>query len=315
MVVMTGMTRVHVVLNVGPDVSEGRFRFWLAVLGGLMLPLPLIWLSLSLFGGSATRASRSLALVPMLSPSEREGTLTYGRECRTHGDCDPRLRCFSTPTLDSNHCVDSRCVTDENCPEGFSCHTYPVKSRQEGIRVCSVVGLRREGEVCSSWTRDPEYGCARGLLCHTRCGRPCEPDNPSTCPEGFFCEGAREGAACQPTCEGLTCPEGQQCIGVGGRRSICAKVHGRNCQSEPCGPSQYCSVSVYPQPVHEVWMRCTQACGLEGKPPCPEGHVCERHQCLSRCSPNGGTSCDEGFRCAGSPAAPWVCTPDVPSSL
>ncbi len=287
------------------------------VLGGILLPLPLLWLFSSLPGSHAARASRTptLALVPMLPPAEREGTLTYGRECRTHGDCDPRLRCFSTPTLESRYCVDSRCVTDKHCPEGFSCQTYPVRQRQELIRACSAVGLRQEGEVCRAWTRDPEYGCERGLLCHERCGRPCTPSDPSTCPEGFFCEEARAGAACQPTCEGRACPEGQWCIGVGGRRSICAKVHGRNCQSEPCGPGQHCSVSAYPQPAREVWMQCTQTCGLEGTPPCPEGSACEDNQCLARCSPDGRAECDEGFKCTGPPGALAVCTPDVPSAL
>lgn len=186
-------------------------------------------------------------------------------------------------------------------------------SPAELIRVCSLVGSRQEGEMCHAWTRDPEYGCERGLLCHTRCGRPCEPGDPSTCPEGFFCEEARAGAACQPTCEGRTCPEGQRCIGVGGKRSLCAKVHGRDCQSEPCGPGQQCSVSAYPRPAREVWMQCTQTCGLEGKPPCPEGSVCEDNQCLTRCSPD--SRCAEGFKCAGPPSGPTVCMPDVPASL
>ncbi|EPX58215.1 hypothetical protein D187_004252 [Cystobacter fuscus DSM 2262] len=62
-------------------------------------------------------------------------------------------------------------------------------------------------------------------------------------------------------------------------------------------------------------MQCTQTCGLEGTPPCPEGSVCEDNQCLARCSPDGRAECDEGFKCTGPPDGPTVCTPDVPSAL
>ncbi|ATB44299.1 hypothetical protein CYFUS_009786 [Cystobacter fuscus] len=294
--------------------GDGRIRTWLAVLGSLLLPVPLVWLFVSLPGGYSMRTAQTpaLTLVPMLPPAEREGTLTYGRECRTHDDCDSQLRCFSSLTLESRYCMDSDCVVDKHCPEGFSCQTYPVRQRPELIRICSVVGRRQEGELCSEWTRDPERGCERGLLCHTRCGRPCDPDDPSTCPEGFFCEKARAGAACQPTCEGRACPEGERCIGVGGKRSICARVHGKDCQSEPCAPGQYCSVSTYPQPAREVWMQCTQGCGRKGAPACPEGTICEDNQCLARCSPDG--RCDEGFKCTDLPEGPAVCTLDIPRS-
>ena len=294
--------------------GPGQLKTWLVALGGILLPLPLLWLFSSLPGSHLSRASRTptLPVLPMLPQAEREGTLTYGRECRTHDECDPRLRCFSAPTLESSYCVDSRCLTDQHCPENSACQTFPVRKRQELIRICSAVGIRQEGELCSEWTRDPEDACERGLLCRMRCGRPCEPDDPSTCPEGFFCAEAREGASCQPTCEGLVCPEGERCVRLGRRLSVCARVHGRDCQADPCGPRQSCSVSTYPPPARELWMQCTQACGRKGRPECPEGSVCEDYFCLARCSPEG--HCDEGFKCTRRPEGPAVCTPDIPGA-
>jgi hypothetical protein len=138
-------------------------------------------------------------------------------------------------------------------------------------------------------------------------------EDPTSCPEGYFCEEhpAAVGAACQPTCEGRTCPEGQQCVSVGGRASICAKVHGQNCKQAPCPEGQVCTLSDYPQPVDEVWMGCSQTCGPSKEdPPCPEGSVCELYRCRKTCTPGDSTACEPGYICKRSPEDRWLCRPD-----
>jgi hypothetical protein len=104
---------------------NGRFRIGLAVLSALLLLLPLLaffaftWMK-TLQDTSRVQAPR---VIPMLHPVEREGTLTYGRECQSDRDCDPRLRCFFSMVMQSSYCVDSGCMTDKHCPNDFSCQT------------------------------------------------------------------------------------------------------------------------------------------------------------------------------------------------
>ena len=295
---------------------EGRSGRWIAVLVGVLLPVPLVGLVFYILFEvpKNTSAPRGPVPIPMLSPVEREGTPTYRRECRTDSDCDPRLRCFFSMVTASRYCVDSRCMIDEDCQDGFSCQTYTTWSGKELIKACSLAGPRKEGEVCSAFTRELEYACEKGLICHTRCGRPCDLGKPTTCPEGFFCEEALEGAACQPTCEGRACPQGQRCVALGGHRSVCAKVHGQDCNSVSCGLGQVCSVRAYPQSGHEVWMQCLQRCELKGTAPCPEETVCVMHGCRKSCAPDDPTACGEGFKCESLPGLPAICSPDVIAS-
>lgn len=292
---------------------NGRFRIGLAVLSALLLLLPLLgffaltWMKTL---QDASRAPDSM-VIPMLHPVERESTLTYGRECQGDKDCDPRLRCFFSMVRQSSYCSDSRCMTDKHCPTDFSCQTYTARNRKDLLKTCSRMGLRKEGEGCEALTVEPDSGCERGLLCLGWCGRPCTPDDPSTCPEGFFCEGSPTGAACQPTCEGRACPDGQRCIRMGGKRSVCAQVHGTDCQATACGPGQDCSARTYPWAPGEVWMQCSQTCELADTPPCPEGTACAVHRCRPVCSPDGGAPCAERFECTSHPNQPSVCSPDV----
>ena len=202
-------------------------------------------------------------------------------------------------------------MTDKQCPDGYSCQTYTAWNDKDLIKACTLAGVRKEGEPCAAFTRDLEEGCEHGLICHRRCGHPCEPGNPSTCPAGFFCEESRTGSACQPTCSGRTCPEGQRCISFGGNRSACAQVHGQDCQSTPCMTGQLCSVRDYPQAAHEVWMQCTQPCGMKGAGPCPAGTACNVFRCREACAPDGSSACEEGYKCKSLAGRPAICTPDL----
>lgn len=295
---------------------KGRFRTLAAIFCGILLPLPLIWLfyivpSNPLSGASSAQGP---ALIPMLSIMERAGTLTYQRECSTDNDCDPRLRCLLGTGTSYRYCVDSRCMTDRHCPDGFSCLAFLTDSDKEMINACVLIGHRKEGEVCSPLSGELEYGCERGLPCQARCGRPCVSSNSTACPVGYFCDEDPTGATCQPTCEGRVCPDGQRCVALGGHRSICAKVHGQDCQLAPCASGQTCTFNDYPQSAHDVWMKCVQRCNMGSAAPCPDGTVCINHGCIKTCTLDDSAACGEGYRCKRLPEQPAVCSPDVRDS-
>ncbi len=290
-----------------------RWRTLMAVLIGTLLPLPLVWLLYVVLSGSSAEPVRlqRLDVVPMLTPGERLGVLTYGRECRTDADCDVRLRCFFSMLTQDSTCMDSRCMTDAQCAEGFTCRTYTARNGKDLLNACTLVGERKEGEACEKLTRRRLFGCARDLLCHDRCGRPCQVDDPTSCPEGYFCRDEMEGPACQPTCAGRTCPEGQQCVSTGPDVSVCATVHGQNCQRTQCAQDQSCSLFEHPQRVGEVWITCRQRCGPgEDDPRCPEGTVCHWYQCLETCAPEDPSACGPGLSCNRREDDVWLCTGD-----
>ncbi|PTL83302.1 hypothetical protein [Vitiosangium sp. GDMCC 1.1324] len=294
-----------------------RWRTLLASMLGLLMTLPLAWLFyIAMFGqGVNEPRAQGKVPVPMLSPEERRSLLTYGHDCKTDGDCEPPLRCFFSTHTMSHYCSDSRCVTDMQCQEGFTCRTQTTTSG-DPIRVCSLVGMRKEGEICMKHSPANDYACEQGLLCQGRCGRPCRLDDPASCPEGYFChDGAEDEPSCLPTCEGRTCAEGQHCVTLDGtgsegrHASICARVYGQDCQQNPCPQGQFCMLQTAPQPVDAVWMQCTLGCGA-GAPPCPEGTVCHQYRCQKPCAPEDPSSCEPGFTChRKTDKEPWRCVP------
>jgi hypothetical protein len=295
-----------------------RWRPLLATLFGLLVALPLVWLlHIAMFEqGKNPAHTQGKTPVPMLSDEQRRSLLTYGHSCVSDRDCESPLRCFFSTHTMSRYCTDSRCVTDLHCREGFVCRTQSTTSNEDPIRVCSLTGMRKEGEVCIEHPSSSDYACEKDLLCQSRCGRPCRPEEPSSCPEGFFCqEGPTDGPSCLPTCEGRPCPDGQRCVALdqsaleGRRASICATVYGRDCQQNPCPQGQLCLLQDYPQPADAVWMQCISACS-QGGPPCPEGSVCHQYRCHPSCTPEDASSCEPGFVCHRKTAKePWRCAP------
>jgi hypothetical protein len=298
--------------------SRTRWRTLLAAMSGLVVTLPLAWLFyVAMFGwGARVTVAQGKAPVPMLSSEERRSLLTYERSCKSDADCEPPLRCFFSTRSMSRYCSDSRCVTDMQCKEGFTCRTQNTLSNGDPIRVCSLVGVRKEGEVCLSHASTLDYACEQGLLCNSRCGRPCKVEDPSSCPEGFFCHtGSEDGPSCLPTCEGRTCADGQQCVALdrpaleGKHASICARVYGQDCRQNPCPEEQTCLLQLPPQSVDAVWMQCVSGCGADA-PPCPEGTVCHQYVCHKSCTPEDPSSCAEGFVCQRKARRePWRCVP------
>lgn len=291
-----------------------RWRTVLPVLLILVVPLPLLWLLFIAMSGPKLGAGVALppgkTLVPMLSREERLLLTTYAHDCRTDADCEPPLRCaYDVPTM-RHHCTDSLCTVDEHCLEGFTCIPWLAENGKDLLRVCSLLGVRKEGELCESLPQDPENGCVKGLFCQGFCGRPCRVDEPTSCPKGYSCHAGEEGSSCMPTCEGRACPAGQRCVGLfGGLASVCMTVHGQDCQQTPCPQGLKCIRNTYPSTPGHIWMECLRGCGGD-EPPCPEGTACFLFQCRKSCDPQDSSVCGPGFYCGrGHPSQPWTCIP------
>jgi len=298
-----------------------RWSTVLAVLLSFALPLPLAWLLYASFLGriEGEEVNRVLPqgvhLVPMLTLEERRRLPTYERRCESDADCDPQLRCFWDMRAQRRYCSDSKCMSDEQCPEDFSCRFMTTRNDKDVLRFCTLVGVRGEGERCALFALDRKYGCQRDLSCRGRCGRPCELDTPTSCPEGFFCKEDPAGATCMPTCEGRTCPEGQRCIPRGKRVSICARVFGSDCLQSPCPSGQDCIVGDQPEVVDALWAQCLQECSGPKDDSCPEGTVCLFYRCRKSCTKEDPSACPPGFACDGRPEEPLTCVPSADVTL
>lgn len=286
------------------------------LLGVLLLPLPLLGLVYLAMSHPGARPSPPTGhhLVPMLSPEVRQGLRTYEQDCRTDADCESQLRCFYNLRTGRQYCTDSTCGTDEDCPEDFACRTLRAHNKEDFIRVCSLQGSRKEGELCEKLPRLLVDGCEKGLICSGFCGRPCSLEQPSSCPEGYVCKEGDHAPSCVPTCEGRACPAGQRCVSLmGGHGSVCMTVHGQDCELNPCPQGMYCTRSTYPTTPGKIWMQCLRRCG-RSTAPCPEDSACFLFQCRQACNPEGPPVCEPGFACGrNQPGQPWVCLPGTRS--
>jgi hypothetical protein len=291
-----------------------KWRPLLFVSLGLLLPIPLLWLSYISMPGHGAHlplSHQDKVLVPMLSPEERLRLHTYEQDCQTDADCEPRLRCFYNMRTERQYCTDSTCMTNEDCPKDFACRTLRADNGKELLRICSLEGLRKEGELCEELPAKLEDGCEKGLICYGFCGRSCRLDEPSSCPEGFVCKEGDNGPSCLPTCEGRSCPEGQRCITslLGGMGSVCMKVYGQDCELNPCPQGLECDLNTAAMTPGKIWMECLSACA-GNEPRCPEGTVCSFYQCRKACDPQGPRVCAPGFACRRKhPNQPWACLP------
>jgi len=289
-----------------------RWRMPAAVVLGLLLLLPLAWaIHVTLFGG--LRPTPDAKVIPMLSPAERERLMTYERPCTGRKDCEPPLGCFFNTRSRWMYCSDSRCMTDQQCPEDMVCRTLKTQGGGPPIRHCALVGERKEGDPCVEMSSLRTAACERGLLCqHHRCGRPCRLDDSGSCPEGFLCRDGLNGPSCLPTCESRSCPEGQQCVRLDEGVSVCAEVHGEDCQQTPCPDGQKCSVQAPFDHPREVWMTCLLRCDEKNPSSCPEGFVCEMSYCRKSCDPAVPNACGPHYKCYRySERYAWTCDPDM----
>ena len=295
---------------------------WRGVLGvgaGALLPVPLLLvLLLSLRPEVQSPPSGAPRVSPVLSFEERMQRVTYHRECRRDADCEPPMGCVIDPRVYAHYCTDSQCMTDAQCPDGLVCRDVDtVSSEGLHVRFCVPLGYRKEGEQCIPLPPDRGYACEPGLLCADSragwCGRPCSLNEPTSCPDGFFCGNVPPEPICLPTCEERGCREGQHCIRHEDGISQCAVVHGPLCQQSPCPDGRECRVRTAALQPGTAWTECIQRCGPD-KPLCPEGFTCDRWHCLPSCDPQDPHPCAEGYRCkqGKKPDRPWVCQPDWP---
>jgi hypothetical protein len=283
-------------------------RALLTIVSVFLLALPLMWISSRLLLGnlhaSVTR-EEGPELVPVISPYVARRLPTFERDCEKNADCDAPLVCVRQ-LMWKMACVASTCATDADCREGLSCHSIAVEDRV--LRLCGASGEVAEGEFCTEWPRLREWACAPDLVCtQLKCRRPCKPQEPRSCPEGFDCHAADvKGSVCLPTCEGRSCPEGQRCVALSHGVSICARVHGTDCQLHPCPAGQVCGISTK-ETRGDVWMRCELACG-EPEPACPQGFSCSVGRCKRQCNSDAPGSCGPMEMCAGfTESEPGVC--------
>ena len=287
-------------------------RALLAVLVGLLLPVPLLLLL-----GSATHprlwgdSPGGRRISPVLNTEERTRRLTYRRYCQQSSECESPLGCFADLRILTHYCTDSQCMTDEQCPEGQACRPLTTSGEGPLVRFCVPMGLRKEGEECLYIGGERDESCEPGLLCSEGwCGRPCGKDDSARCPDGFFCAHDSRQPICVPTCEARGCPEGQQCVQHEKGTSACAVVYGPSCQQTPCADGRECYMSSEPRRPGKAWMECVQECGAEG-PACPQGFACNKWHCQPSCDPQLPNACGEGYRCEQARrSSSWVCQPD-----
>jgi hypothetical protein len=277
-----------------------KWRAWLAILVGALLPAPLIWASSKLLWSSLNASvahEESRRLVPMLPPDETRRLLTFERNCNGEEDCDAPLACLPGQFMLHRACVASTCATDADCSQGLSCHSIAAGERV--LRMCGAPGEVAEGEFCQELPRLRSMACAPDLVCtHKRCRRPCRPQEPQSCPEEYSCHAAdSKGSVCLPNCQGRSCPEGQRCVALEHGVSICARVRGMDCQLNPCPAGQVCDIAAQ-ESRNEVWMGCRFSCSPQQRS-CPEGLSCLGRFCRQRCNSDAPGTCGPLEECAG----------------
>lgn len=278
-----------------------KSRVLIGAAAGLLLLLPLALLSsISLYSRRWTRGADGVEFSPVLSPEKRVELNTFEQRCEKREDCEPPLECLAFFTGFESYCLDSDCLTDRQCKEGFTCRALKPRGGGTLVRRCTPAGLLEEGEPCMASSREKSVVCERGLICNGYCGRPCRMDEPTSCPEGFFCARGKNGTSCLPTCEGRACPEGKQCVRYASGMSVCAHIRGENCQDEPCPQGQRCNKSYSPNHKDWVSMECVTPCGGEN-PPCSDELFCHQGECRRPCVPDAADVCGPSERCAFDP--------------
>ncbi|HVG61900.1 MAG TPA: hypothetical protein VNA24_25280 [Hyalangium sp.] len=293
----------------------GSWRKRVAVLAGVLLPLPLLVLLWGLLKPEVPAdGPPGVHVSPILTHDQRMRLVTYGRRCGPGQEkCEPPLGCFSDYRYPRTTCIDSECLTDEQCQEGEVCRRLATWGDGPQVRRCIPVGPRQEGDGCVSLPWDKANACAPEWLCSGRdeewCARPCRLEDSKGCPEGFFCADTVPQPACLPTCKTRGCPSGQQCIPFSEGVSVCARVYGPQCQQTPCPDGRRCKVTYDPPHPGMVWMECVEECG-DGLPPCGAGKVCDGWHCLPACDPHGPEVCGEGYHCSRrGEDRPYSCQP------
>jgi hypothetical protein len=203
-------------------------------------------------------------------------------DCRTDKDCEWPLNCTADERAQRYHCLASECETDLQCEPGHVCRAVDI---ERPVRLCKAIGVRKEGERCTPDSADRKHSCGSGLLClRSYCGRPCRPEDPSSCQRGTACvDSLLNGHACVPRCSPGECPQGEECVRFDDELAVCGAVVTDNCDRNPCPPGQLCDRGLVGRD-GRIAMRCSPTCGPDN--PCPQGWSCFSKKCLQRCGQN-----------------------------
>jgi hypothetical protein len=236
---------------------------------------------------------------PVLDKGQTSALITYRRKCQKQTDCEDPLICMFLPLGQARKCLANQCESDGDCEPGFMCSGPYTNTDGRSIHYCVVQGVRKEGERCDRYPTDEESGCQPGLRCNSGlCGRPCSPGRSSDCPEGFVCHPWNNIPACLPSCLQSGCPSGKQCIRVSGEFSLCATLHGQDCDKQPCPPGEECVRQLgYQFGEKAVDMWCALPCSEKEGRLCPEGFHCYNGDCARVCNDEIPESCGAGKEC------------------
>ena len=236
--------------------------------------------------------------------------------CQTDADCPPGSGCLLNRETRRMECLDSECEEDSHCFPGFVCRTVAFGMSSEHIRRCQPEGVRREGESCDTGYVSSRGACREGLRCIEQvCTRPCQLEEPTSCPAGHACTDGRDGPGCVPDCQQLGCPEGQQCKRLPRGRARCLAQVSGTCPETPCAEGERCNTLVSRER-GAFW--CAPRCTPLLPDSCPPGQVCgwaggTDSACYRTCTHTDLDSCGEGWHCTtvAEDLTLWGCRPDL----
>jgi hypothetical protein len=256
----------------------------------------------------------------LMACSSDGGTFRCGA-CTTDSDCPAGQGCIINYGKGAFECAASECEDDSGCFPGSVCRVAAGGAPGPVIRRCLLAGARLAGESCSRWPATREEACEEGLLCiNHRCGPPCKPGEPGTCPEGHTCEESPSGAACVSDCREQGCPTGKQCASLNGGVHQCLDLVVDECSDEkPCAQGENCIVRGR---IGRAGRFCAAACDSWKTDSCSGEQVCGMggptgSACYAKCDPQDLSTCPHGWLCTTvtEDLQTWGCLPDFTSSV
>lgn len=233
---------------------------------------------------------------PLLSEREMERLPSFARPCTTREECEPPLECVDDPRMRLFRCLGQECWSDAQCKPGYLCRSVPALGEGRSVRLCLLEGIRSEGERCEEFPVRAEEACRPGLSCKFwYCGRPCRPDEPSSCPRGQACVSTLGSPSCVPSCQKTGCPAGKHCVRLTGEFSVCATLEGPDCEENPCPEGRECVTSVETSRAPVMRRTCEQPC--DGQRFCPPGFTCLAGNCKQTCDPKKPEDCGSEETC------------------
>lgn len=230
-----------------------------------------------------------------------EGDALRCGECTTDADCPLGQGCAANRKTRRFECMASECEVDVHCFPGHVCRAVTEGSTGAApVRRCVPVGLRAEGEPCDLEPLSPTGSCQEGLHCvSSQCARPCQPQQPWSCPQGYTCKAGLGSHGCVPDCRQWGCPQGQRCKALEDGHYQCLVAVVGECPEVPCAEGEYCNMDMA-RGRAAFW--CARVCSPLQPSSCPPGEVCGVGKgsisiCYPRCDPHNLDSCGPQHVC------------------